>query len=430
MMNRILRGLDFFLPRSPIDGDARTRMRIFVIYLLIGFVANAYASAAYISLGQYKELTATSAAITWQIIMFAALRAGFPFEWTAVTNSIIAMLLNLFLMPIFQINILSFGLQTLPLSILFGFIIVSSFWPRVVLASFVILTSTYITFHLVDLKVMNFPGHTEKESLALLVALIVIKNILIIFILSWYAYIQRRGKKELFLTASRQLSSMRSAEIANVLRAIVSNFIQPLDELDHRIPQLLEERRELTAEDLRLLESSIVSMMKSSQSIGWLYRAYREESLNDVNLFFVTEQLDLLLKGRSPDLDCSIELSEKIRNTRLTGPVPMLLLLILNLVEHIANSAQEGIPESQRRRFQVKVESLQERVAFLLRWPRELHEFATGTLFSESNRSPLAEENFRLEMIADLVNSTKAELEIGASGEFSYIELSGLWAKA
>lgn len=428
MVDRLVRLTDFFISERVVGAEARVRARMFIVLVLssIFFISISLVHALVISVAPREIYSNVAVVFSIQSAFLVLARYLKDPEWACLfyllmTAAFIAMEALLLVK-----SILHPGLQILPLVVIFGLLSIVNPYKRIFLLTATLLAGAVSVIFMPEPAMEAGASISQTNVLDSLFLGTLYKGILILFCMYWYVYFKRLSERELQENIRRRVRSAQLDEIANTLKTLVPEFHRPLMELEQCISARLAVGLSPGREDMMRLEDSIQQMIKVTQSVGWVYRAYRNETIGEVHSRYFKDQLEILLKGKAHQLAWDLKVHNPTRSCTLAGPMPLVILLILSLVDHVLNA----LKPSPGRLLEIELHCEATALVCLLRWRHGGEIFSLVQGEKERLAINMSSTDFRLELIGELVHSCKARLELIRDEDLDTISVRGEWIKA
>ncbi|MBC7659178.1 MAG: hypothetical protein H7249_05665 [Chitinophagaceae bacterium] len=155
-----------------------------------------------------------------------------------------------------------------------------------------------------------------------------------------YTYLFLHSKKiagiELAEWIEDEMEAAKLQEISFFAQSILPNYLPLLKQFNTEISTLNKDPSQLDEGGLDRLNATSVELNAVSQTMGWIYRAYRNEMVVSVPSSAFYAQLELLLESKMHGSgERQLEVRKSSEPFALAGPIPSLMLLSIALLERI-----------------------------------------------------------------------------------------------
>lgn len=426
----LLRIVDYFLPARPLETDIRVRIRLFISLVEISIVLGILSSASY-----FVERPVTFAAIVTNVATIV-IKFGYLFcikylrdyEWPVLIYYItiyFVVMTSMAGQDLMHPNLLLF-----PIILVFGYLIILSFWKRLVLTVLGLVATAISIFYAPMIAYEGAFGFEKFDSLSIVVPMIILRHSVVIFGMVWYVYFKKLGEKEFEATRKSVILSLRLNEVSESLQSLIPALGRPLKTIENRLDTLFRTEAFPDSKEMEEMEKAIQTLVKVAQSMGWLYRAYRFEPVGGTRLYHLREQLEILLQGKFAKELSANKVSVHGEDRVISGPIPNLILLILSLTDYITDFYGDDKPQDGPQSLWVDIELVERELDVSLSWEKSQKAFEFSSAKSSLFGERLSPDDFRLDLIAELLQSSDVKLEIQGDGPRETIKLAGAWGVA
>jgi hypothetical protein len=297
------------------------------------------------------------------------------------------------------------GMHNFPLYLIFGFFITSSPRKRAFLATW-LLASTIVTLQMVKSRGFVLPYGQDVSVLVKNASIAIgLRSILALASIYWFVQIRNVADQELDREIDWQIRSERLNEILDMIKTMFPRLDQPLVRIAETLELIKDENAPAT---LHSLDNDVRQLKEIAQSIGWVYRAYRNEHIGETSSELILKQLQGMLERTHSDSGWCINVWTPDSPILLEGPMPSLIFLLLSLIDQIVL----GVREEGDKTLAIKFQSLAGEQIWTLSWP-----------LSNFTAKDISKRVF----IEDLGASIKARICALTDPFLNLIEIRGKW---
>lgn len=230
--------------------------------------------------------------------------------------------------------------------------------------------------------------------------------------------IRNVSQREMELEIEWQQRALRLEELSSVTKSMCFLLDRPTRILSYDIDILC---REQDAASLDRIEEELSELVLVSQSLGWIYRAYRQEGASSILSTTLMLQLQVLLSSKVREKGWTLSTSHPGQPVEVFGPIPSLTLILFTVIAQIV----DGPKEQQQKELSLEFQQKGSLLIWNLRWPLPFHEAEDAqSLARDEKASNLI---LRQELIQELTKVCKADIHKSQEGGIRQMQISGAW---
>lgn len=427
MLRKVLSLIDFFLVRHSKDVDKRVRARIFALFVLITALYIYVMAFLYIFFGAFPQIPLSIILFNLALFLFLplALRLSRDHEWLYLVLAVIGLLIWTYELAVMERSFITPIFLATCVHFLMGLFFITTPSKRYLLVILSLSFQIINAFLLRDVTLEQLLTIKDDRQLDLVYSTATVLNIFLLIILFGYIYVRNLTLREIETEIEQRVAAVRLSEISNILKSMIPEFQNPMlaigDILDRHQAQETAPRED----EIERIAIDLTAMRGITLNFGWIYRAFRKEVVNPVSATHFAEQLRLCIRGKLNEAGWGMEMKVQDSDIHLYGKIPLALVLILTIIDHVIQS----YPRSRTTILRIEFAATPE-VSCSLSWQDPEHEFAFAKKASDDVQELFEPNNLRLQLIFDLTRECNAKLELSSERDRTWVRISGDWAVA
>lgn len=175
------------------------------------------------------------------------------------------------------------------------------------------------------------------------------------------------------------------------------------------------------------MQEKLDDIVEVSQSYGWIFRAYRQETSSSVSSEVILHHLQVLLGSKARDDGWILNAHPSQNSFEIYGPIPSIILLLFSAIAEILER-----PEVEHPRLEIEVGRDKSIVLWKLSWPSGglnpgFFDPKDVSMSASSLSSPAG--NPSQDLIQDLLQSCGAKAHGFRDDGFHYLHIQGAWCR-
>lgn len=422
MVQRLTAFVDFFLARNTSSGERRVRARMFAFLLLFSIVVVGGPFLAHVISGnsEPRHFLILLPIIIMQLVLLGILRFIKDHEWLCVFMMLGLESLWAIDVAHQQASFLAQGLRIFPLLVIIGLFCVTDVFKRILIVWGVVLAIGLIFVEVDKHSVAYLLAMDRPQIDKMLLRSCFSITLVTLVIVYWYVYLKNLAMRDFELETQLRAQSAKLGEVTSTLRSLVPEFHQPLVKLEDDLLRLWESRSLPEAEVITTMNAQIERMTEVTQSVAWIYRAYRGETVGRTLSKHFAEHLLLLIRGKLHRRGWTAQIDGLTADAFLSGPMPTVLVLILTLIEHVVEVSDRSLAKL----LHIEIYCI-EQFGCSFAWEHSGQALSLAAVGGEG--AEISENNLRLELIAELLDECGAKLSMSSDSVMSLISIAGPW---
>lgn len=405
--------INIFLPKYPLTAELKVQAEtlIFVVLYSAFQIVVTMVGSIISSGGSLSDFGTQTLIVSIQVGFLLFIRFKGSIENSALAYHSMTLFFLILDAIVAAKSFLASGLPYIPATLVVGFFTMKSPWRRYSLVGLSVFASLFIFFAIRDLGLQQPYNLIPQDYANGLLNSMLSKSVLTTFCTIWYVKSKRLLEAQRTRDLEDRIASRRIAEVNELIASLFPDLNQPLKSLQSLTHELRQIKNPVESYVMAKVEDQLASINLTVQTVTWIYRAYRNEAVPEMDLRFVSGQLDLLMQRKASASPYNVLVEQPESASLVAGKIPSVFLLLMNLLDLVQEKSLKPI------RFRIATEaSAQHRQ---LTW-RISVEGSDAGLVRSALRSLKLNDPFdvsssatRIELINDLVIVSGTELSCG-----------------
>lgn len=432
MKTLILRFADYFVPTTYYERELRIRARMIILLIAFSAVMQAirFVYGAVSGVLPFDQLAKIFVYFLIQSAFLFLIKCYKQVEWSAFAYHTLTFFVIATNTVTDSKSVVTSSFQLYPLTLVFGFIVLTDYRKRLGLLAVSIFFST-ASILLIKNGVSVSYNFSTPNFMTVYNVTVVTRLMLLLLCMYWYVQIKDMGARDLDQDMERRIASAKLLELNSLSRSYFPELGAPLARFQQEINDLLERDALIPNLDMARLTRQVTQIKDLTASISWIYKAYRNEQMGKAPASYLHTQVKHLMERKLSGTNVRIHFKPLASSFEMNGPLPTVFLLQLKVLEHVL--ARASLPSDSPLEFSMGVESVDWKVYLRLEWI-EAEADAAGTKTNvltsqeESDNEVFSPEFVREETLKELMALSSAEMIEDYSGPRHRITIRGAWS--
>lgn len=412
LLNGLLNILDNFLSpehRKSIDAAMRGRMAVF--YLLFMIFLNAFI-IVFASPSNVYAFEALPIFILVEILCLVLIKKSFSPE--KIMGGFACLGAFSLVLPSSQLGSVD---PTFFYNFLFAVMVAGLFVmnPKLNLVLQFLIFLAFVLCFLIVVK--NFPESswsTVSHGVDQMLFNTVISQVALLILIAMILKIRIIAQNDIDQEAEWQQRSMRLEELSTMTRTMQVLLAGPTQTLQVEFGSLKSGH---DAASMSRIETELDKLVLISQSLSWIYRAFRQEASSSILSTLFLQQLSTLPSSKIKEEGWTLETRHPEKPFEIYGPLPSLMLLLFSMIVQILEEHAR-----EERQLTVELDSSEKMVTWRLRWPME-----GGSQKEKHFAEDRPASSTRQELIRELTQVCNAEIRESEGQDVHELTICGAW---